>query len=113
MEQLLNDNIKHVRSLYAGSLKLLNEKAVDNNYNLEPEKYTNLRFELQKLGFASIYNLKNQEAEESKGDEAVKNYLDKRFSNLNDTIIAAYHFNNSKKGVVNEIRKYLNNISFS
>lgn len=90
-EENFNDqHLNFVRTLYSESLKLLKEKSIQTDVSIDSEKYTSLRFDLQKLGFASIYNLKKCTREGLKIEDSVLNYMEKRFQRLNDSIHSAY-----------------------
>ena len=103
-ENLNDQHINFIRSLYSNSLKLLKDKSVETDVSIDSEKYTSLRFELQKLGFASIYNLKKCTREGLKIEESVLNYMEKRFQRLNDSIHAAYQIEKTNSRVFDNFK---------
>ncbi len=89
-ENLNDHHLNFIRSLYSNSLKLLEDKPSETKVSVDSERYRSLRLELQKLGFASIYNVNKCTREGIKVEERLLSYLEKRFLCLNDSIKAAY-----------------------
>ena len=95
-DKLNSQQLDLIRSMYSESLNLLKDKSLALDLK-NAEKHTNLRFELQKLGFASIYNLKKCSNEGMKIEESVIKYMEKRFESLNNSIHDTYNEKQSEK----------------